>query len=61
MKKYSFTMYQIEMQIPDEFESDIIPATFIISRDRKVALKHVGGADWSHDKVINFLEGLING
>ena len=60
-KKYSFTMYQIEMEIPDEFELNIIPATFIISRDRKVALKHVGGADWSHDKVINFLEGLING
>lgn len=59
-KKYSFTMYQIEMEVPDEFEPERIPATFIISRDRKVALKHVGGADWSHEKVINFLEKLIN-
>ena len=59
-KKYSFTLYHIEMEVPDEFEPERIPATFIISRDRKVALKHVGGADWSHERVINFLEKLIN-
>ena len=59
-KKYSFPMYQIEMEVPDEFEPERIPATFIISGDRKVALKHVGGADWSHEKVINFIEELID-
>ena len=48
--KYSFTMYQSEIDVPKEFNLTIIPATFIISRDRKIAFKHEGPADWSHQK-----------
>jgi thiol-disulfide isomerase/thioredoxin len=57
--KYSFTIYQGEMDVPAEFKLTIIPATFIIARDRKIALKHEGPADWSHQKVIEYLEALI--
>lgn len=58
--KYTFPVYQIEMKIPKVFNLSIIPATFIISPDRKIALKHVGGADWSHADVMKFLDELIN-
>jgi thiol-disulfide isomerase/thioredoxin len=58
--KYSFTMYQSKMDIPKEFNLTIIPATFIISRDRIIAFKHEGPADWSHQKVIEYLEALID-
>jgi thiol-disulfide isomerase/thioredoxin len=58
--KYAFPVYQIEMEIPEVFNLNIIPATFIISPDRKIALKHVGGADWSHKDVMNFLDELID-
>jgi thiol-disulfide isomerase/thioredoxin len=58
--KYSFSIYQGEMEVPAEFNLTIIPATFIISRGRKIALKHEGPADWSHQKVIEYLEALIN-
>ena len=57
---YSFTMYQGEMEVPAEFNLTIIPATFIIARDRKIAIKHEGPADWSHQKLIEYLEALIN-
>jgi thiol-disulfide isomerase/thioredoxin len=58
--KYSFTMYQSKMDVPKEFNLTIIPATFIISRDRIIAFKHEGPADWSHQKVIEYLEALID-
>jgi len=57
--KYTFPVYQVETEIPQEFNVTGIPATFIISRDRKIALKHVGGADWSHEKVISYINELI--
>jgi thiol-disulfide isomerase/thioredoxin len=58
--KYSFTMYQGEMDVPKEFNLTIIPATFIISRDKKIAFKHEGPADWNHLKVIEYIEALID-
>ena len=58
--KFTFPVYQIEMEIPKEFNVNGIPATFIISRDRKIALKHVGGADWNHETVMNYLDELID-
>ena len=57
--KYTFPVYQIEIEIPAVFNPSIIPVTFIVSQDRKIALKHVGGADWSHEDVMNFLDDLI--
>jgi thiol-disulfide isomerase/thioredoxin len=57
--KYTFPVYQIEMDIPEVFNLTIIPATFIISPDRKIALKHVGGANWSHEDVMKYLDELI--
>ena len=58
--KYTFPVYQIEMDIPEIFNLSVIPATFIISPDRKIILKHVGGADWSHEDVMNFLDELLD-
>ncbi len=57
---YTFPVYQIEMDIPMEFNLNNIPVTYIISRDRKIALKHVGGADWSHATVMSYLNELID-
>ena len=59
--KYTFPVYQVEMEIPEIFNLSIIPATFIIAPDRRIALKHVGGADWSHEDVMKFLDELIDG
>ena len=57
--KYTFPVYQIEMEIPDVFNLNIIPASYIIATDRRIALKHVGGADWSHEDVMTYIDKLI--
>ena len=58
-KNYAFPLYRIQEPRPTAFETDGIPATFVISRERKILLKHVGGADWGHQSVIDFLEGVV--
>lgn len=52
-------IYKINGKVPSDFESRGIPATFIISPDGKILFKHVGGADWSHEKVVKFMEKML--
>jgi len=54
-KEYSFPVFYSEKPSPPELNAAAIPATFIIAPDGKILLKHVGGADWSHESVIAFL------
>lgn len=56
---YTFPMYHIAGDVPKEFHTDGIPATFILSNGGKLLLKQVGGADWSHESVVNFLEEIL--
>ena len=56
---YTFPMYRRSQGPPPQFNTSGIPATFILSRGRKVLLKHVGGADWSHESVVQFLEKIL--
>ena len=57
---YSFPLYQITEELPDEFKTRSIPATFIISKNRKIHIRHRGGADWSHADVIDYLETMLH-
>ena len=57
--KYTLPMYHIKTNPPFEFQNQSIPVTFIISKDRRIVLKHAGGADWAHEKVVNYIEKLI--
>src|SRR5262245_36534486 len=45
---------------PQEFQTQGIAATFIISTARRVVLSHVGAADWAHESVVRFLESLVD-
>ena len=58
-KGYTFPIYHIKNNLPEEFNTDGIPATFIVSTAGQIKLKHVGGADWAHESVVNYLEGLL--
>jgi len=35
-----------------------IPATFVIGGDGRIALRHIGAAQWDSDEVVNFIRGL---
>lgn len=40
------------------FETEGIPATFVIAPDGTVALEHVGAAQWDSPEVVRFLAGI---
>jgi thiol-disulfide isomerase/thioredoxin len=44
--------------IPDKMQLGQYPATFIYARDGKLAMKHVGAADWSDESVVKFIDQL---
>ncbi|TWU28772.1 TlpA family protein disulfide reductase [Novipirellula artificiosorum] len=56
---YSFPVYRIE-ETPSDFETRGIPATFVLSSLREVALQHVGAADWADPSVLDFVERLAS-
>ena len=59
-KGYTFPLYHIKEDAPKELTSFGIPATYIISKERKVIIKHIGAADWYHTSVIDLLDSLFD-
>jgi thiol-disulfide isomerase/thioredoxin len=57
---HQFTMFHLGSNPPREFQTEGIPATFIISKSRRAVLRHVGAADWAHESVVRFLENLLD-
>lgn len=55
VRKYSVPVFYADTLPPPELNATAIPATFIISSEGKILLKHMGGADWAHESVIAFL------
>lgn len=43
---------------PEVFQTDGIPATFLIARDGRIASAEVGAAQWDHPDVVDFLARL---
>ena len=58
-KNYSFPVFYTDTPLQPELNAAALPTTFIISSDGKILLKHVGGADWSHESVIAFLREKV--
>ena len=58
-KGFTFPIYTMRGSPPAVFDTQGVPVTFIISRDGKIALKHIGGAKWDDDKTVDFMKGLI--
>jgi hypothetical protein len=44
---------------PAAFETDGIPATFILSPDGRVAFRHTGAAQWDDETSLAFLKSLL--
>lgn len=58
-KGYTMPLYCYQGNLPDAFNVRGIPATYIISADGKIKLKHLGSADWADDAVVQFLDDLL--
>jgi len=46
---------------PECFRSRAIPATFILDRSGRVAMRHFGAAAWDDGAVVDFVRGLARG
>lgn len=58
-KKYTFPVYMPAGQFPQEFYSNAIPTTFIISPEGKIVAKQEGMAEYNTPEVIDFLQGMV--
>ena len=47
-----------EGDLPAVFDSDYIPATYVVSPDGTVVYQHTGAAQWDHPRVVSFLRAL---
>lgn len=47
-----------EAEMPLSYQTDGIPATFILSPDGKMVLSQIGSAEWDRPEVVDFLAGL---
>ncbi len=55
---YTFPFYRITGKRPGVYETEAIPATFILAPDGRVALRHVGSAAWDDVSTIGYLATL---
>jgi thiol-disulfide isomerase/thioredoxin len=56
-KNWSMTFLRAE-ELPTVFQTDGIPATFVIAADGRIVASEIGAADWSESRVVAFLEKL---
>jgi len=47
-----------DRELPQVFDSDYLPATYVVSPDGLVVYKHTGAAMWDDPRVVSFLRGL---
>jgi thiol-disulfide isomerase/thioredoxin len=57
-KGYTLPVYMAAGPTPPEFQSQVIPTTFIISRQGEIVSRHSGMADYDNEKVRGFLREL---
>lgn len=58
-KGLSLPVYRALSPIPAMLDSESIPATFIITRQGRLALQKVGAADWNGRKVNQLIEKYV--
>jgi thiol-disulfide isomerase/thioredoxin len=56
---YDFPTYNQLTKAPKELESSSIPATFILSKDKKISVDKKGAANWNSDSTKKLLDVLL--
>lgn len=57
-KDYNFEIYTLDGGIPQMYNSQSIPTTYVIDAEGNLALTHKGMADYNNEEFKNFLLGL---
>ncbi len=58
-KGYNFPVYLNKFRMPDDFATNSIPATFVISKDGKIVVREVGASDWASESMFQIMDKLI--
>ncbi len=58
-KGYTFPVYTMASERPEDFKGRGIPDTFILSKDGKIAFRHIGSAKWDDQTSIDFIKSLL--
>jgi len=59
-RNYKFPVYFYSVRPPDVYISNVIPTTFIISKDGKIIVKETGASNWNGEKMKKLIKNLIN-
>lgn len=59
-KGYTFPVYINQYQLPEAFQTNSIPTTFVVSKSGDIIINQVGAANWSGSKMIETMDRLIN-
>jgi peroxiredoxin len=58
-KGYTFPVYMPASQFPEEFYSNAIPTTFIISPEGKIVARQEGMAEYDTPEVREYLQSMV--
>lgn len=54
-KGFDFPIYRMNSRLPDVYETNVIPTTFVISKKEKIIVKHTGMADYNNRRFKKLL------
>jgi len=57
-RRYTLPVYIAASEIPHTYFAGSMPTTVILDKNGQMAFHHVGGADYSHPKMIEFIDKL---
>ena len=57
---YDFPVYIGQSRSPMKLQSNVLPTTFIISKEGEIVLEKKGSAKWHGDKVTGIIDGLLS-
>jgi hypothetical protein len=58
-KGYTFPIYTMKGERLEDFQGRGIPTMFIISKEEKIAFRHIGSAKWDDQTSIDFIRNLL--
>jgi thiol-disulfide isomerase/thioredoxin len=58
-KGYTFPVYINHYRLPEVFQSNSIPVTFVVSKTGEIVINQVGAANWSGSKMQEVMDNLI--
>ena len=56
---YSLPVYIQTYEAPEELQSNVLPTTYVISKDGKIVINETGSANWNSDKTRKLLDKLL--